>query len=301
MKVGKLVIIAIALLFIAPSVAVAVVPEPSISFTKPDQAPPYTPDNAPIAGISLVEHLEAIYYKLKHLRFVVYPLQSSDVSPNQEIGFVIAITSPKSDGMYEDGGITYYRQLWGSWGVLEHAYPWDWFIPLGQGGHGLLLSDTIFYREPIKFNAPAEIGGYRVYANIEEAIWKWNSVTNEWEYQSSKELISEYVDFYVVGTTGNIYVTTYPSGAKISLDGTYKGTTPFTITNVPAGSHVLTITLAGYKDYSDTITVYAGKTTTVDVNLLSIKEYPDVSIELKVGIVALIAVIYLIKKGVIKL
>ena len=63
-------------------------------------------------------------------------------------------------------------------------------------------------------------------------------------------------------TTGIINVNSTPTGAKIYLDGVDTGmATPFTITNVEAGSHVIKLDLLYYKIWQETVTVTANETT----------------------------------------
>ena len=68
--------------------------------------------------------------------------------------------------------------------------------------------------------------------------------------------------------TGSIYVTSSPSGASVYLDGSYKGTTPKTITGVSAGSHTIKLSKSGYKDYTRTTSVIAGETKRINANLI---------------------------------
>ena len=56
---------------------------------------------------------------------------------------------------------------------------------------------------------------------------------------------------------GNIYITSSPSKASLSLDGQPKGETPVLL-SAPAGQHTLTVTADGYYPYSGTITFNAG-------------------------------------------
>ncbi|GEM_PF-2070969 len=65
-----------------------------------------------------------------------------------------------------------------------------------------------------------------------------------------------------------ISVSSTPSGAKIYLDGTYKGVTPFTITRVSAGSHTVKLTLNEYDDWTTNVNVVEGNTATVSATLL---------------------------------
>jgi hypothetical protein len=63
------------------------------------------------------------------------------------------------------------------------------------------------------------------------------------------------------GTTGNVMVYSSPTGASILIDGTYTGTTPGTVNGIPAGNHILRLTLSGYYDYEGSIYIVPGQTT----------------------------------------
>jgi hypothetical protein len=68
--------------------------------------------------------------------------------------------------------------------------------------------------------------------------------------------------------TGSISVSSSPAGAAINLDGWDKGKTPATLDQVKAGSHTLTLSLAGYADKILTVPVDAGKVTAVTASLV---------------------------------
>jgi beta propeller repeat protein len=57
--------------------------------------------------------------------------------------------------------------------------------------------------------------------------------------------------------TGGLYVASYPKGATILIDGNKSGTTDRLVSGLPAGNHVLALTLAGYQAYTTTVTVPA--------------------------------------------
>lgn len=61
-------------------------------------------------------------------------------------------------------------------------------------------------------------------------------------------------------TTGQVQISSVPSGANILLDNAYKGITPLTLPNIPEGTHTLTLTLNGYQDYTTTVNVVGGGT-----------------------------------------
>ena len=72
-------------------------------------------------------------------------------------------------------------------------------------------------------------------------------------------------------TTGDILVSSVPDGAAIFLDGNYRGKTlqgnPFDITGVSPGTHTVALMKGGYQDYTTTVAVSAGRTSTVSVSL----------------------------------
>ncbi len=60
-------------------------------------------------------------------------------------------------------------------------------------------------------------------------------------------------------TTGSVVVYSSPTGASILIDGIYQGTTPATIDDLPAGTHILRLTLSGYSDYEGSIYIVPGQ------------------------------------------
>lgn len=72
-------------------------------------------------------------------------------------------------------------------------------------------------------------------------------------------------------TTGSVDVVSYPSGASVYLDGVYHGQTnswdALDIPNVAPGDHSCVLTLGGYYDYVTTLTVSAGRTTSLVATL----------------------------------
>jgi hypothetical protein len=70
--------------------------------------------------------------------------------------------------------------------------------------------------------------------------------------------------------TGSVQVTSTPFGAGVYLDNEYQGTTPVTISAVPAGSHILEVRHDGYERWSSPVTVTKGSAATIPVTLVSI-------------------------------
>ena len=69
--------------------------------------------------------------------------------------------------------------------------------------------------------------------------------------------------------TGSIHITSTPDGARVFFDDSDTGrVTPYTISDVSAGSHTIRLTLSGHSDWGPkTVPVAAGQTTTVDATL----------------------------------
>lgn len=62
-------------------------------------------------------------------------------------------------------------------------------------------------------------------------------------------------------TTGSVMVYSSPTGASILIDGVYCGTTPKNVDGVPAGNHILRLSLSGYYDYEGSLYIVPGETT----------------------------------------
>lgn len=81
-----------------------------------------------------------------------------------------------------------------------------------------------------------------------------------------------------VSATGSISVSSTPSGATILLNGTNTGsTTPATLGNIPNGTHTILLQLANYQDYSQSVTVSAGSTSTVSQTLVAAVTNPVIT------------------------
>ncbi|WP_319580116.1 PEGA domain-containing protein [uncultured Methanospirillum sp.] len=71
------------------------------------------------------------------------------------------------------------------------------------------------------------------------------------------------------GSNGSVFVSSTPSGGRITLDGLCTGySTAKKIIGIPAGEHTITINKSGYQDWSGTATVRAGVTTTISGRLI---------------------------------
>jgi len=73
----------------------------------------------------------------------------------------------------------------------------------------------------------------------------------------------------VTDLAGEIDVSSSPDGANVYLDSVYKGTTPYALTGVIPGSHVVKLTKDGYSDWSKIVQVTNGGVTTIFADLSS--------------------------------
>lgn len=62
-------------------------------------------------------------------------------------------------------------------------------------------------------------------------------------------------------------VNSSPSGARVFLNGEFRGTSPITLNGISPGSHNVRLTLSGYQDFQTSITLSSGEHRTMNVNL----------------------------------
>ena len=68
-------------------------------------------------------------------------------------------------------------------------------------------------------------------------------------------------------TTGTVTLSTVPAGARVVVNGVDRGVTPVSMV-LPGKEVFITVSLPGYLDYSATVTVVAGKTTSLTWRLI---------------------------------
>ena len=59
--------------------------------------------------------------------------------------------------------------------------------------------------------------------------------------------------------TGSLAISSDPPGSEIYLDGVYRGTTPSTIPDLPAGTHTLELRYRGYSSWSASVEIIGGE------------------------------------------
>jgi hypothetical protein len=100
------------------------------------------------------------------------------------------------------------------------------------------------------------------------------------------------------GSTGSLSVTSTPAGAEVSVDNEVKGITPAMVSGLSAGTHTLKITKEGYRDFSTTMSIEAGKVQEYSTGLTSASTTPANSLGFPVfaAIIALIGLV-IVRKG----
>jgi len=75
-----------------------------------------------------------------------------------------------------------------------------------------------------------------------------------------KEEVKKDTSDEVVDHPGILSVKSVPTGAKVYLNGTSFGVTPYINSSIPAGTYDVKLLKAGYKDYTKEVTIYYLKT-----------------------------------------
>ncbi len=113
-----------------------------------------------------------------------------------------------------------------------------------------------------QFQWEVEEGSYRVYAEMDGYAPAATTMVNA---------PPQFPDL-AIGldpATGNIWVSSTPTGAVICLDGSDTGfVTSHELAGVSPGQHEVALRLAGYRDYNETVTVTAGHTVTIQGTLI---------------------------------
>lgn len=96
---------------------------------------------------------------------------------------------------------------------------------------------------------------------------------------------------------GTLFVNSTPPGAKVFIDEIFAGTTPATFKNITPVDHVVTLSIPGYDNYTETVWITSDATTIIDVDLAKINAVPG---SIKITSTPSAALVYLdnVNKGV---
>jgi hypothetical protein len=218
------------------------------------------------------------------------------LSTNQQLGSISVSSIPKGAGLYIDGiyqGET--NQIVGSLAIGSHTVTlreagfqtWQSTVQVNSGQTTYITATLVPVSNPSTgdiqvTSAPA---GAAVYVNSNyQGTTSTGSPLDITGLQPGTLTIvlkkSGYNDYttttnIVAGTTAqvsatlqpagtpvktsNVQITSDPSGADVYVNNVYKGITPLSFQNVPAGTGTLTISLSGYNTYTTTVTLAAGQ------------------------------------------
>jgi hypothetical protein len=204
-------------------------------------------------------------------------------------GIVSVVSTPAGARVFVDGN-------------YEGTTPWKGIFP--PGTHTLRLThpeyaeyETTFALQPLESKelniqmgalAPLSVSSSPVGANVYlNGIWQGYTnleiasvalgdsyavriVRDGYEPFETSVVIQKdtriHADLVPLRTTGTLSVTSVPAEARVLVDGAMAGLTPYAGT-VGTGSHTVTVKRIRYHDYTTTVTVETGKTTTVSAVL----------------------------------
>ena len=80
------------------------------------------------------------------------------------------------------------------------------------------------------------------------------------------KIVTQHVDFGGVAATGELQISSEPTGAQVAIDGTLRGVTPLKVPDMKPGAHRITVS-SGRTSVNRTVEVTAGATATVVVSV----------------------------------
>jgi hypothetical protein len=167
---------------------------------------------------------------------VINPGQTTTINPtlqpivNPKTGYVLVGSTPAGASIYLDGG---YQ------GTTSSGTQYD-ITGVSPGTHTVLL----------------RLSGYQDYTTT-VTVAAGQIVTVSPTLTPSSQPAG----------AGGIQVSSSPTGAETYLDNLFQGYTPVSLQNVAAGSHTVTLKLAGYTDWQTTTQVTAGQITQLSATL----------------------------------
>ena len=148
---------------------------------------------------------------------------------------------------------------WKGTPIKFEARPGDKLRIVAKNTHGHY--DLWLFRSP----NPVELSELYIYVDG-NSVKLTNGVSHS-DYADDSVFFDE--TYTLPGTLfGSISISSTPSGASIYLDGTYKGTTPKTISDVSPGSHTIKLEKTGYNDITKTIDISTGRAVSVSETLI---------------------------------
>ncbi len=127
------------------------------------------------------------------------------------------------------------------------------------------------YGSAVRVEAEEKVG-YRFEGWYEGTNRVSGNTTYSWAVVGNRTLTARYT-----AQTGTVRIESAPSGAEVSVNGNYKGTTPYTLTG-SSGSYEVEVKKSGYITQKKTVRVVAGQTTPERFALTEIPTPPMVQV-----------------------
>ena len=118
----------------------------------------------------------------------------------------------------------------------------------------------------IKTNNPDVFGYNKVIEDITSIESSFMLYKSFYDTSIKDSMANKTYSAIISSLSGFLSITSNPSGAKVYINGTYKGVTPIKI-ELKKGSYTVKLSKEGYNDYTKTATVSVGKTTSITISL----------------------------------
>ena len=161
--------------------------------------------------------------------------------------------------------VKYYETGWLDIGTYGPDYSTGSTKFLVKKGHGFISISSIPSGTKVYIDGVYK-GTTPLFLSVEEGRHAIK-LTKEYYYNVEESVFVKIGETTYVRKTlkgyGFIRVDSNPSGAKVYLDGIYKGETPLFLSKVAEGTHTIKLTKQHYNDVTRTVSVSIGKTTHV--------------------------------------
>jgi hypothetical protein len=77
-----------------------------------------------------------------------------------------------------------------------------------------------------------------------------------------------------VPVSSSVAISSSPPGANVMVDNVYRGLTPLTLTDIPAGAHTVTLQMAGYQNSVQNVVITPGQATMIQISLTPVQTVP---------------------------
>jgi hypothetical protein len=159
------------------------------------------------------------------------------------------------------------NNIWYYEGTYLPSTVWSYMLDLLYSGHPLearQFLDKVWPKnkpgkELFLFNFKEKLNESRYWKKIGDDIYKTPEEKEVWMIKDEGK-----PEGY-----GQIRITSTPEGASIIFDDEYKGKTPSTLSEIPAGEHKLKLDSSGYEDWEEDILISSNQVKEVDIELVA--------------------------------